>query len=93
MVSYDEPLDYVFCVVMGAADEPLHSNLHDDGAGCEQQDVEYYRPILTHMDQGPGSMFMEVASDQRNQVGNVVLQHNFSKKKTIEMEGKRLFRE
>jgi len=91
LMGYDKPLDYVFCVVFGAPDEPLYSNLNDDDAGCHQQDVEYYRPILASMGiRVPESMFIEVAEDQRNRVGNAVRLHelpSFALDK--EREGKR----
>jgi hypothetical protein len=75
-MGYDRPLDYAFCTVMAENDEILYSNLDDENAGTEQQDVEYFRPVLDQLGVSiPESMFRDVASDQRLRVGNRVLIH------------------
>lgn len=76
-MGYDLPLNYVFCVVEGAADEPVYSNLDDDAAGITQQNVEYYRGVLSGLGISvPESMYEGVASDQRNQIGNAIVSHD-----------------
>lgn len=75
-MGYDRPLDYVFCTVMAESDEILYSNLDDENAGTEQQDVEYFRAALEKLGITiPESVFREVASDQRRRVGNRVMRH------------------
>lgn len=75
LMGYDRALDYVFCVVY-CGHEPIYSNLTDNAAGTACKDVEYYRPILAHMGiHVPERMFEEVKADQRNRVGNKVVEH------------------
>ena len=75
-LGYDRPLDFVFCTVMDAHGEPIYTNLDDDDAGTHQQDILYYRPILTRLGiEVPEVMFAEVESDQTNVVGNRVVDH------------------
>ena len=75
-LGYDRPLDFVFCTVMDAQDEPIYTNLDDDDAGTHQQDIDYYRPLLTRLGiEVPEVMFAEVESDQTNVVGNRVVDH------------------
>lgn len=73
-MGYDRPLDYVFCTVMGEDGEIIYSNLDDEDAGTEQQNVDYFRPILEKLGlQVPENMFQEVIADQRARVGNRVV--------------------
>lgn len=82
LMGYDRPLDYVFCTVLDEHDEPLYSNLDDDQAGTDLQDVEYFRPVLKKLGVlVPESMYAEVASDQANSVGNRVLIHADTKRR------------
>lgn len=80
-LGYDRPLDFVFCTVMQDADndgegEVLYSNLSDDEAGTDLQDVNYYRPILTGLGISvPDSMFTEVFIDQLERAGNRTVIH------------------
>jgi hypothetical protein len=79
-LGYDRPLDFVFCTVMDDREEPIYSNLDDDDAGTHQQDIVYYRPILTRLGiEVPEAMFVEVESDQANVVGNRVVEHTVSR--------------
>jgi hypothetical protein len=79
-LGYDRPLDFVFCTVMDAQDEPIYTNLDDDDAGTHQQDIDYYRPILTRLGiEVPEAMFDEVESDQTKVVGNRVVDHTVSR--------------
>ena len=82
-LGYDRPLDYVFCTVMQHAEglaegeEVLYSNLGDDEAGTDQQEVDYFRPILAALGiRVPESMFTEVALDQLQSVGNRTVVHD-----------------
>lgn len=75
-LGYDRPLDYVFCTVEAENGDIIYSNLDDDGAGTEQQNVDYYKAVLRDLGvQVPGSMFREVNSDQAAHVGNRVVVH------------------
>jgi sensor domain CHASE-containing protein len=47
-MGYDRQLDYVFCVVERGG-ETVYSNLADPEAGTDQQDVEYFRPVLERL--------------------------------------------
>ncbi|WP_158790025.1 hypothetical protein [Granulicella sp. L60] len=79
-LGYDRPLDFVFCTVMDHRDEPIYTNLDDDDAGTHQQDISYYRPILTRLGiEVPEAMFTEAESDQANVVGNRVVDHTVSR--------------
>ena len=75
-LGYDRPLDYVFCTVMqnGSKDEEgdvLYSNLSDDEAGTDLQDVDYYRPIVLGLGISiPDAIFTEVKIDQLERTGN-----------------------
>jgi hypothetical protein len=48
-MGYDRPLDYVFCTVMSTEGEVIYSNLDDDHAGTDQQEVDYYRPVMKRL--------------------------------------------
>jgi hypothetical protein len=75
-MGYDRPLDFVFCTVMTTNDDVIYSNLDDDDAGTDQQDVDYYRPILDRLGiHVPESIFWEVKADQLMRVGNRVVVH------------------
>lgn len=75
-MGYDRPLDFVFCTVMTSNDDVIYSNLDDDDAGTDQQDVDYYRPILDRLGiHVPESIFWEVKADQLMRVGNRVVVH------------------
>lgn len=75
-LGYDRPLNYVFCTVEDKEGDILYSNLDDENAGCEQDDVNYYRPILDELGiKVPEQMFVEVAKDQLRRVGNRVVVH------------------
>lgn len=75
-MGYDRPLDFVFCTVMTEDDEIIYSNLEDDFAGTDQQDVEYYRSVLLGLElEVPESMFLQVEADQVACVGNHVVVH------------------
>lgn len=78
LMGYDRPLDYVFCVVDEIGkQEPIYSNLDDENAGCEQQDVDYYRQVLEELGVAvPESMFFEVRQDQEQRIGNRVVNHS-----------------
>lgn len=81
-LGYDRPLDYVFCTVMQDGNregegEILYSNLSDDEAGTDLQEVEYFRPILEGLGiTVPASMFTEVLIDQLERVGNKTIVHD-----------------
>ena len=82
-LGYDRPLDYVFCTVMqegvglAEGEEVLYSTLGDDAAGTDQQEVDYFRPILAALGiRVPESMFTEVALDQLQRVGNRTVVHD-----------------
>jgi hypothetical protein len=75
-LGYDRPLDYVFCTVEAENGDIIYSNLDDDEAGTEQQNVDYYEAVLRDLGiQVPESMFREVNSDQAARVGNRVVVH------------------
>ncbi len=75
-MGYDRPLDYVFCTVTAENGDIIYSNLDDDDAGTEQQEVNYYRPILEKLGvHVPESVFREVVSDQLRRVGNREVTH------------------
>ena len=82
-LGYDRPLDYVFCTVMQCAEglaegeEVLYSNLGDDEAGADLQNVDYFRPVLATLGiRVPESMFTEVQLDQLQRVGNRTVVHD-----------------
>ena len=71
-MGYDRPLDFVFCTVF-KNDETVYSNLSDENAGTDCQDVSYYRDVLDALSiQVPERMFEEVEIDQANRTGNRV---------------------
>lgn len=75
-LGYDRPLDFVFCSVLDEHESVIYSNLDDDNAGTELQDVDYYRSVL--LDLGirvPEEIFGEVKSDQLLRVGNRAVDH------------------
>src|SRR6266851_10254528 len=75
-LGYDRPLDYVFCTVAAENGDVVYSNLDDEDAGIDQQDVDYYRAVLQNLGvRVPESMFREVRSDQLGCVGNRVVVH------------------
>ena len=77
MMGYDRPLDYVFCTVMNEEGDVIYSNLDDDRAGTDLQDVEYFRPVLQQLGiKVPEEMLTEVKSDQTLHVGNRVVYHS-----------------
>ena len=72
-LGYDRPLDYVFCTVMDADGEVLYSNLSDEMAGTDLQDVDYFKPVLRQLGiDAPDAVFTEVKSDQALRIGNRV---------------------
>jgi len=72
-LGYDRPLNYVFCTVMGTNGDAIYSNLSDEMAGTELQDVEYFKPVLRKLGiDAPEAMFDEVRADQALRVGNRV---------------------
>jgi hypothetical protein len=79
-LGYDRPLDYVFCTVLDEDDDVIYSNLDDEIAGTELQDVEYFRPILKGLGiHVPETIFDEVNSDQLLRVGNRIVHHTADK--------------
>lgn len=81
-LGYDRPLDYVFCTVIqdgGVTDEGeeiLYSNLSDDEAGTDLQEVDYFRAVLDELGINvPDSLFTEVKIDQLDRVGNRTVVH------------------
>ena len=77
-LGYDRALNYVFCVVEfdDCDEDVLYSNLSDPHAGTRQQDVEYFRGILTKLGiTVPESMFTEVKIDQQQRAGNRTVTH------------------
>ena len=71
-MGYDRPLDYVFCIVE-INGEMEYSNLDDENAGTDCQDVMYYRDVLRKLGVDvPEEMLAGVAEDQANGVGNKV---------------------
>ena len=69
-MGYDRPLDFIHCTVEKDGDI-LYTNLDDPKAGCEQQSVDYYRPVLKKLGvELPETVFKEVALDQLRRVGN-----------------------
>ena len=80
-LGYDRPLNYVFCTVFreGEEDSPLYSNLDDEQAGLDQQDVNYFRGALARLGiQVPEQMFLEVEWDQLTRTGNRDVDHTSS---------------
>ena len=81
-LGYDRPLDYVFCTVIqerGVTDEGeeiFYSNLSDDEAGTDLQDVDYFRGVLNELSISvPDALFTEVKIDQLDRVGNRTVVH------------------
>ncbi|MBN9617604.1 MAG: hypothetical protein BGO25_10425 [Acidobacteriales bacterium 59-55] len=82
VLGYDRPLDYLFCTVVreGEEDSPLYSNFDDDEAGLHQQDINYFRTILSGLGIDlPEQMFLEVEADQLSRVGNREVDHTPSR--------------
>lgn len=80
-MGYDRLLDYVFCIVMDADGDIVYSNLGDEMAGTDFDDIEYFRPVLQQMGiDAPETIFTEVKSDQALRVGNRVV-HYVAKRK------------
>lgn len=80
-LGYDRSLNYVFCTVMreGEEDCPIYSNFDDEEAGLEQQDINYFRPILSGLGIDlPEQMFLEVEADQFMRIGNRDADHTHS---------------
>lgn len=80
-LGYDRPLNCVFCTVFreGEEDSPLYSNLDDEQAGLDQQDVNYFRDALAQLGiQIPEQMFLEVEWDQITRTGNRDVDHTSS---------------
>jgi hypothetical protein len=78
-LGYDRPLNYVFCTVFRADEEdsPVYTNLDDDNAGTQLQEVDYYRSVLEDLGiEVPEQMLIEVASDQTNREGNRFVDHS-----------------
>ena len=76
VVGYDRTLDYVFLSVFDPKGDVLYSNLLDENAGTNQQDVEYYRGVLARLNIiVPESMFEEVKRDQIARAGNRIVYH------------------
>jgi hypothetical protein len=74
-MGYDRPLDYVFCIVE-RGDEMLYSNLSDEKAGTEQQDIRYFKEVLDSLGiTVPSKMFEEIEKDQSQRVGNRVVEY------------------
>ncbi len=70
-MGYDRPLDYVFCTVMDTDGDIIYSNLDDELAGTELQDVEYFQLVLRKLGINvPETMFTEVKADQALRIGN-----------------------
>src|SRR3954452_20996070 len=70
ILGYDRVLNYVFCTVT-VEEEIVYSNLADPEAGTDQQNIEYFRPVLQELGVTvPESMFVEVTKDQLGRVGN-----------------------
>jgi hypothetical protein len=77
-MGYDRPLNYVFCTVERDG-EMIYSNLSDDGAGTEQQDVWYFNQVLHRLGIAvPVKMFAEIEKDQRDRVGNRVVEYGIA---------------
>ncbi len=81
-LGYDRPLDYVFCTVIqdsegtSEGEDILYSNLSDDEAGTDLQEVDYFRDVLTELGISvPDSLFTEVKNDQLKRVGNRSMVH------------------
>jgi hypothetical protein len=73
VLGYDRPLDYVFCTIQREG-EYIYTNLADENAGTSQQDVNYFRKVLAdNKITVPEQMFTEVENDQRNRIGNRVV--------------------
>lgn len=72
-LGYDRPLNYVFCTVMDTNGWVIYSNLNDENAGTDLQDVEYFEPVLRKLGiDAPEAMFDQVRADQALRVGNRV---------------------
>ena len=81
-MGYDRPLEYIFCTVLSENGEVLYSSLSDANAGTDQQDVEYYRPILKNLGiTVPEEMFTGTKADQLQRAGNKVVHHNITSRK------------
>lgn len=76
-IGFDRPLGYVFCTVFSnRRAAPIYTNLNDDSAATHLQDVHYYRGVLKRLGlEIPEVIFSEVESDQKNRVGNRVVDH------------------
>ena len=80
LMGYDRPLDFVFCTVTDGNDEVVYCNLDDSDAGTEQQDVNYYGPLLWELGiTVPESVYREVISDQQSRIGNRLVVHTEEK--------------
>lgn len=78
-LGYDRPLDYVFCTVFDGQGEIVYSNLSDEEAGTDQQDVSYFKGILLELRiRVPERVFAEVRGDQLRGVGNRTVDHDVS---------------
>jgi hypothetical protein len=76
VLGYDRPLDYVFCTVWNRQHEVVYSNLSDPNAGTEQQDVEYFRPVLAQLGITLWEeMWAAVKQDQKEKAGNKVVHY------------------
>jgi hypothetical protein len=76
-MGYDRPLDFVFCTVFNKADMVLYSNLDDDAAGTDTQDILYFKPILDRLGIDiPAIIFAAVSADQSAKVGNLTRTYN-----------------
>jgi hypothetical protein len=74
-MGYDRPLDMIFCTV-SIRGEIAYTNLDDEEAGTECQDVEYYRGVLLGLRiTVPEEMYAEVKYDQANRTGNRVVEY------------------
>ena len=79
-MGYDRLLDYVFYTVFDNDGAVIYSNLGDNDAGTELQDVDYYRDILEKLEvRASESMFREGKVDQQRRVGNRVEVHTADK--------------
>ena len=81
-LGYDRLLDYVFCTVIQESEgtneeeEVLYSDLSDNEAGTDLQDVDYFRGVLNELGISvPDALFTEVKSDQFYRVGNRTVFH------------------
>jgi len=78
VLGYDRPLDYVFCTVLRENDEEyMYSNLSDEQAGVDLQEVDYFRDKLFDLGiEVPDQMFEEVKRYQLDRVGNRTVDHS-----------------